>query len=148
MLLVDVQDTQNLGAIIRSTYAFGFDALVISDKKSAPLNQQAIAASAGAALKLPIVRIGNISQCVEKLKKQGFWLYGTDVSEEAQDYNQVKFDQKTVLVMGSEGKGLRDNIKKKCDFLIHIPIKFNSLNVSVATGVIASKIYSDSANGI
>jgi 23S rRNA (guanosine2251-2'-O)-methyltransferase len=145
---VNIEDPHNLGAIIRTAFAFGCDALLLGSRNSTPITETVVASSAGAVFKLPIIRIGNLVNTIEKLKKHDFWIYGTEVSNKAsQDYNQVKFDRKTLVLVGNEGKGLTDNIKRHCDFMLHIPTKFNSLNVSVATGVILSKVYSDSLNG-
>ena len=140
----NIQDPHNLGAIIRTAYAFGFDAIAVSNRKSVQINETVITSSSGAAFKMPIVRIGNATQCIEKLKKKNFWVYGANNSPEAQNLNDVKFDSKTVIIMGSEGAGIPEMLAKHCDFTVKIPIKFESLNVSVAAGVILSKVFADS----
>lgn len=142
----NIEDPHNLGAIIRSSYAFGIDAVMVTHRRSSPITETVIASSAGAALSMPIVRVGNAVNMIEKLKKQGFWIYGTDVSDSSQDFNSIEFDEKSVIVMGNEKKGLPENLKKHCDFLIHIPCNFESLNVSVATGIVLNKLYTDSQN--
>lgn len=144
LLPVNIQDPHNLGALIRSALAFDFDAVLISNRKSAQLNDTVVAASAGAALREPIIRIGNIASCIEKLKKEGFWIYGAMNSESAEDLTKVDFDKKAVILVGSEGEGIGTNLTSKCDFHVRIPIKFESLNVSVATGIILSHIYNSS----
>ena len=145
LIAANIEDPHNLGAIIRSAYGFGVDAVVISNRNSAPITSTVISSSAGACLKQKIVRIGNITDCIEKLKKQMFWVYGTNVrSENSEDINQIKFDDKSVILMGNEGKGLSEKLLKHCDFLVHIPMKFESLNVSVATGIILNRVYANS----
>ncbi len=142
LIPVNIEDPHNLGAMIRTAYAFNVDALVLPKHKGSPVNQTVISTSAGAAFKLPIVRVTNVATCIEKLKKNGFWIYGTNVSKDkSQNLYEVDFAEKSVIVMGNEGKGLSDNMLKHCDFQIHIPLSFESLNVSVATGIILSKLY-------
>lgn len=142
LIPVNVEDPHNLGAVIRTSKAFGFGAVVITSRRSSPVTETVINSSAGAALSLPIVRIVNVVNCLEKLKKLGFWVYGTDVSSQgSQNYIDVDYDPKMVLLVGNEAKGLSEHIKKHCDFRIHIPCEFDSLNVSVATGIILSQIY-------
>lgn len=141
LIAANIEDPQNLGAMIRSAYSFGIDAFVISNRNSSPITSTVISSSAGACLKQKIIRIGNITTCIEKLKKNGFWIYGTNVkSENSEDLNNVKFDRKSVILMGNEGKGLAEKLMKHCDFLVHIPQKFESLNVSVATGIILNRL--------
>ncbi len=139
---VEVEDPHNLGAIIRSSYAFKMDAIALLNRRTVAVNSTVVSASAGAALSLPIVRIGNVVNTIEKLKKLGYWIYGTSVSN-GENLYKLKFDTKSVILLGNEGKGLSDNILKHCDFRVHIPMEFESLNVSVAAGIILSKIYSD-----
>ncbi len=103
-----------------------------------------VSTSAGAVFRTKIVRLGNISNVIRKLKDAGFWIYGTSVTDNsAIALDKIKFDAKTVLLVGNEGKGLGDLLQKQCDFSIYIPMKFESLNVSVATGVILNKVYQD-----
>lgn len=151
LIPVNIEDPHNLGALIRSAYAFDVDALVITKHKSTPVNETVISSSAGSALKLPIVRITNVVNILEKLKKNGFWIYGTVVSSDrSQSSNlyETDFDEKSVIVVGNEGSGLTDNILKHCDFKVYIPTKFESLNVSVATGIILSRAFTQRKNGI
>lgn len=144
LIPVNIEDPHNLGAIIRSAVAFGVDALVLTKHKGCPVNETVLKVSAGAAAKLPIVRVGNLVNCLKKLKEQGFWTYGSHLDKNrATNLYDTKFDTKSVILVGNEGKGLSDNIAKHCDFIIHIPIAFESLNVSVATGIILSRCYSE-----
>jgi 23S rRNA (guanosine2251-2'-O)-methyltransferase len=138
----NIEDPHNLGAIIRSSLAFGVDAIAISNRRSAVVNSTVIQASAGAALKLPIARIGNINNTIEKLKKVGFWVYGTSLHEDNCMYlKEIDFPSKLVLILGNEAKGVSANISKHCDANVFIPMNFESLNVSVAAGIILSRVY-------
>jgi 23S rRNA (guanosine2251-2'-O)-methyltransferase len=136
VLLDGVEDPHNLGAIIRSSHAAGADAVLLPDRRAAPVTEVAAKAAAGALAHLPIVRIGNVAQTLEKLKQQGFWIYGL-TEHGAETYDQVVLHLPTVLVVGAEGAGLHDLVAKHCDFLVKIPMygKIGSLNVSVATGI-------------
>lgn len=142
LIPVNIEDPHNLGAIIRSALAFGVDAIVLGKHKGCPVNETVVKVSSGAANKLTIVRAGNIVNCLKKLKEQGFWVYGSHLDKnKSQDLYSLDFDKKSVILVGNEAKGLSDNIVKNCDFTIHIPIEFESLNVSVATGIILSRCY-------
>lgn len=142
---VNVEDAHNLGALIRSAKAFGVDAVMVLNRRNAPVNELCINASAGAALQMPLIRCVNANNSLEKLKKMGFWIYGTDVkSTNSTNLYQTKFDSKSVILMGNEAKGLSDNIKSNCDFMLHIPCQFESLNVSVAAGIIMAELFKQS----
>lgn len=144
LIPVNIEDPHNLGAIIRTAHAFDVDVLAINSRKSTPVNSTVVSTSAGAVFRTKIVRLGNISNVIRKLKDAGFWIYGTSVTDNsAIALDKIKFDAKTVLLVGNEGKGLGDLLQKQCDFSIYIPMKFESLNVSVATGVILNKVYQD-----
>lgn len=137
LIAANIEDTHNLGAIVRSAHAFGIDALVVTSRKSAPINDTVVKTSAGAIFKVDIVRIPNLSQSIAKLKDAGFWIYGTNVRQEGTEaLDKIKFDEKSVLIVGNEGKGLSSKIMEHCDFMVHIPVKFESLNVSVASSVL------------
>ncbi len=145
LFAVNIEDPHNLGALIRTAKAFAFDAVIVPNRNSATLSPTVVSASAGAALTLPIIRINSVQNCIDKLKKFSFWLYATEVrAEDTLDYRKVNYDDKTVLLMGNEHKGLGPNLRSKCDFWIHIPCEFESLNVSVAAGIICSEIYRSS----
>jgi 23S rRNA (guanosine2251-2'-O)-methyltransferase len=137
VVLDGVEDPHNLGAIVRTAHAAGANAVVIPERRSAPLTETVERAAAGALAYLPIARITNVSQTLEKLKTQGFWIYGLD-ERGTELYHQVKYASPTVIVMGGEGKGLHEGVKKHCDVLVRIPMagEVASLNVSVATGVV------------
>jgi 23S rRNA (guanosine2251-2'-O)-methyltransferase len=137
VLLDGVEDPHNLGAIIRTAHAAGASAIVIPERRAVGLTETVAKASAGAVEYLPIVRVANIRQALEKLKAQGFWIYGLDERGETA-YDAIEYSKPTAFVLGGEGKGLHEHTKKDCDFLINIPMAgaVSSLNVSVAAGVV------------
>ena len=137
VLLDGVEDPHNLGAIVRSAHAAGASAVLIPERRAAGLTDTVAKAAAGALEHLPVVRIGNVNQTLEALKKRGFWIYGLD--ERARDlYSETEFVTPTVLVLGGEGQGLHELVKKHCDALVRIPMAgaIASLNVSVAAGIV------------
>lgn len=136
VLLDGIEDPHNLGAIIRSAHAAGADAILLPDRRAAPVTEVAAKAAAGALAHMPIVRIGNVAQTLEKLKKEGYWIYGL-TEHGTEQYDQVHFHLPTVLVVGGEGAGLHELVARNCDLLVKIPMygKIGSLNVSVATGI-------------
>jgi len=137
VVLDSIEDPHNLGAIVRTAHAAGAAAIVVPERRSAPLTETVDRAAAGALEYLPIARVTNISRALEQLKQAGFWVYGLD--ERGTDlYDKVEYTWPTVLVLGGEGHGLHENVKKHCDFLVRIPMagEVSSLNVSVAAGVV------------
>lgn len=137
VILDGVEDPQNLGAIVRTALCAGADAVVIPERRAAGLNETVIKASAGAALRLPVVRVGNIRRQIEELKQRGFWIYGLDAGGQ-HEYDQIDYALPTAFVLGAEGKGLHEHVRRQCDFLVRIPLQgpVASLNVSVAAGVV------------
>ena len=137
IVLDGVEDPHNLGAIIRTAHAAGASAVIVPDRRAAGLTETVVKAAAGALEHLPVVRIGNVNQTLEELKKHGFWIYGLD-ERGGELYTAVDFAAPTVFVMGGEGRGLHELVKKHCDALVRIPMAgaIASLNVSVATGVV------------
>lgn len=136
VILDGVEDPHNLGAIIRTAHAAGASGIIVPERRSAPLSETVARASAGALEYLPIVRVTNISRVLEQLKEQRFWIYGLD-ERGAETYDHVEYTEPAAIVLGSEGKGLHEGVKKHCDFLVNIPMSgpVSSLNVSVAAGV-------------
>jgi len=132
-----VEDPHNLGAIIRTAQAAGANAVIVPDRRAAPLNETVAKAAAGALEYLPVVRVGNVNQLLEDLKKLGFWIYGLD-ERGAELYSAIDYSVPTVLVLGGEGHGLHALVKKNCDVLVRIPMAgaIASVNVSVAAGVV------------
>jgi 23S rRNA (guanosine2251-2'-O)-methyltransferase len=142
LIAVNIQDPHNLGAIIRSAYAFGIDAVCYTARKSAQVNNTVITSSAGAAFKTDLIRINNTTDFLTRLKDNKFWTYASVVEAEgSENINNIQFDDRSAVLVGNEGKGLSDKVVKHCDFKIHIPVKFNSLNVSVASAIICNKIF-------
>ena len=137
VLLDGVEDPHNLGAIIRTAHAAGASAILIPDRRAAGLTEVVGKAAAGALEHLPVVRVGNVSQTLETLKKRGFWIYGLD-ERGSQLYSETDYATPTVIVLGGEGQGLHQLVKKHCDLLVRIPMAgaISSLNVSVAAGVV------------
>ena len=136
LILDQVTDARNIGACLRSANAFGVDALIIPSHGSAVLNDVAVKASVGASEHTPVIEVGNLNKAIGQLKKENFWLVGLDGYAD-QELSQVDLKGRIAIVMGSEGKGLRDLVKKNCDFTAKLPMvgEVESLNVSVATGV-------------
>jgi 23S rRNA (guanosine2251-2'-O)-methyltransferase len=137
VLLDGVEDPHNLGAIIRTAHAAGASAILIPDRRAAGLTDVVGKAAAGALEHLPVVRVGNVTQTLEMLKKRGFWIYGLD-ERGTQLYSETDYAQPTVFVLGGEGQGLHQLVKKHCDVLVRIPMAgaISSLNVSVAAGIV------------
>lgn len=130
-----ITDPHNLGAIIRSAFSFGAKGLIIPKRRSASVDATVVKASAGAAFHLPVARVSNLASALEDLKNKGYWVYGAD-GRAKETIGNINFDKKTVIVIGSEDKGISDLIKKQCDVLYRIPMgDFESLNASVAAGI-------------
>jgi 23S rRNA (guanosine2251-2'-O)-methyltransferase len=137
VVLDGVEDPHNLGAIIRTAHAAGAGAVIIAERRAAGLTETVAKAAAGALEYLPVVRAVNINQTLRGLKDDGYFVYGLDENGE-QPFDAVDWAPRTAIVMGAEGKGLHDLVKKNCDALVRIPMagKIASLNVSVATGIV------------
>lgn len=139
--LDQIQDPQNLGAIIRSAAFTGIDGILIPRDRSAPLTEAARKASSGGLEWVPVVEITNLARTIEQFQERGFWVTGGDHKAPSLPW-EVDFSYPTLVVIGSEGRGLRPLIRKKCDHLIRIPGRgqMESLNASVATGIILYEI--------
>ncbi len=137
VVLDGVEDPHNLGAIVRTAHAAGANAVIVPERRAAPLTETVDRAAAGALEYLPVARVTNISQTLDRLKQRGFWIYGLD-ERGTELYHQTTFASPTVIVLGSEGKGLHQNVQNHCDVLLRIPMagEVSSLNVSVAAGVV------------
>jgi len=141
IVLDGVEDPHNLGAILRTADAAGADGVVIPERRAASVTGTVTKASAGASEHLPIAKVTNIARTVEELKEHNLWTVGLD-EHGKQTYDALDYNMDCALVLGAEGKGLHDLVKKKCDFLVSIPMqgKVPSLNVSVAAGVVLYEI--------
>jgi 23S rRNA (guanosine2251-2'-O)-methyltransferase len=137
VVLDGVEDPHNLGAIVRTAHAAGAGAVIIPERRAAGVTDAVAKAAAGALEHLPVVRVTNINRTLEELKERGMWIYGLDERGTA-NYDQVEYSERSVLVLGGEGKGLHEQVRKHCDVLVRIPLagKISSLNVSVAAGIV------------
>jgi 23S rRNA (guanosine2251-2'-O)-methyltransferase len=141
LLLDEIQDPHNLGAIIRSAVAAAAQGIIISKHRSTSVTAAVVKASAGLVQHIPVVRVTNLTQFIHSLKNLGFWVYGTSLNAE-KDWNQVHYDLPVALILGNEGKGLSKAIAKHCDVLVKIPMPgpAESLNVSVSAALMLFKI--------
>jgi 23S rRNA (guanosine2251-2'-O)-methyltransferase len=137
LALDGIEDPQNLGALLRTADGSGVDGVIVTERRTAPLSAVAVKASAGAAEHVRIARVVNMTRSLERLKEQGIWCIGLDERGEM-DYDQFDYTASCVLVLGREGAGLHDLVKKTCDQLLRIPMagRVSSLNVSVAGAVV------------
>jgi 23S rRNA (guanosine2251-2'-O)-methyltransferase len=137
VLLDGVEDPHNLGAVIRTALAAGAHGVVIPERRAAGLTDTVSRASAGALAHLPVAKVTNLVRAMEELKEAGYWLVGLD-EEGEKNYTEIDYLSPTGIVLGSEGKGLHDLTRKRCDFVVSLPTvgPVKSLNVSVATGVV------------
>lgn len=136
LALDQVTDPHNLGAILRSADQFSVGLILVPERRSATANQTVIRVSSGAAQYVKMATVPNLARELGVLKRHGFWIYGADMDGQAS--YQVQFSPRTVIVMGSEGSGLRPLVKAQCDHIISIPMTghIDSLNVSVAAGIL------------
>jgi 23S rRNA (guanosine2251-2'-O)-methyltransferase len=137
LALDGVEDPHNLGALLRSADGAGIDGVFLPERRSAPLNATVAKSSAGASEHAKIVRIVNLTRTLEAMKERNIWIVGLD-ERGTPDYTEFDFRQDCCLVLGSEGSGLHDLVKRNCDHLLRIPMagSVSSLNVSVAGAVV------------
>jgi len=137
VLLDGVEDPHNLGAIIRTTLAAGAHGVVIPERRAAGLTDTVARASAGALAHLPVAKVTNLVRTMEELKEAGYWLVGLDEQGD-KNYTEVDYTSPVGIVLGSEGQGLHELTRKRCDFVVSLPTTgpVKSLNVSVAAGVV------------
>lgn len=136
IILDQIEDPHNLGAIIRSAESFGFDGVIIPERRSASVSPIVYKTSAGAINNINIIMVKNINRAIEEIKEAGFWVYGL-AGEASSPIDQTDLKGKVCLIVGNEGKGLSRLVRKNCDILINIPMKgfVNSLNASVASAI-------------
>jgi len=141
VVLDGIEDPHNLGAILRTADAAGADGVVIPERRSAAVTGTVAKVSAGASEHLPVAKVTNISRTLEELKAKDLWIVGLDERGE-QTYDQIDYKVHCAIVLGAEGKGLHDLVRKHCDFLVSIPMlgQVPSLNVSVAAGVVLYEV--------
>ena len=142
VILDGIEDPQNLGAILRTAEATGVHGVIIRSRREVGLTSGVARASAGAVEYVPVARVTNIAQTIEELKRNNIWVVGIDMSGET-SYQKVDFKSPTALVIGSEGKGLSDLVRKRCDLLASIPMKgkISSLNASVAAALAMYEVF-------
>jgi 23S rRNA (guanosine2251-2'-O)-methyltransferase len=141
IVLDGVEDPHNLGALLRTADAAGADGVIIPERRAAGVTGTVTKASAGASEHLPIAKVTNIARTVEELKQRNIWTIGLD-EHGKQTYDTIDYNLDCALVLGAEGKGLHDLVKRKCDFLVSIPMlgKVPSLNVSVAGAIVMYEV--------
>ena len=142
LALDGVEDPQNLGALLRVADGAGVDGVVLTERRSAPLSPAAVKASAGAAEHLRIARVVNLVRALEELKRHNLWVIGLDERGQT-DYDRFDFTGDCVIVLGREGAGLHDLVRRTCDHLLRIPMAggVSSLNVSAAGAVVLYEAY-------
>lgn len=136
IILDQIEDPHNLGAIIRSAESFGFDGVIIPERRSASVSPIVYKTSAGAINNINVIMVKNINRAIEEIKEAGFWVYGL-AGEASSPIDKTDLKGKVCLVVGNEGKGLSRLVRENCDILINIPMKgfVNSLNASVASAI-------------
>jgi 23S rRNA (guanosine2251-2'-O)-methyltransferase len=147
LALDGVEDPQNLGALLRVADGAGVDGVLLTERRSAPLSPVAVKASAGAAEHLRIARVVNLVRALEELKKQNIWVIGLD-ERGTSDYDHFDLTGNCVLVLGREGAGLHDLVRRTCDHLLRIPMSggVSSLNVSAAGAVVLFEAFRQRRN--
>jgi 23S rRNA (guanosine2251-2'-O)-methyltransferase len=138
VVLDHLTDPHNVGAIVRTAECAGADAVILPDRRSAGINATVRKSAAGAAAHLPIARVANLADAIRVMKKAGVWIAGADSAPAAVEMTQADLDRDLALVVGAEGAGLSQLVKRECDFLVRIPMRGEvaSLNASVAAGVL------------
>jgi 23S rRNA (guanosine2251-2'-O)-methyltransferase len=141
VVLDGVEDPHNLGALLRTADAAGVDGVVIPERRAVGVNATVVKASAGASEHVPVAKVTNIARTLEQIKEQNIWTVGLD-ERGSQSYDQLDYKMDCAIVLGAEGHGLHDLVRKKCDFLVSIPMlgKVPSLNVSVAGAVVMYEV--------
>ncbi len=141
LILDEIEDPQNLGAIIRTAECAGVHGVIIPKHHAASVNQTVSKTSAGATEHMAIAKVTNIAVTMEQLKEAGVWMIGTDIKAE-KSYDQIDYTMPLALVIGNEGSGIRRLVKEKCDFLIRIPMfgKIQSLNASVSAALVMYEV--------
>jgi len=141
LILDEIQDPHNVGAILRSAECSGVNGIILTKYNSATITSTVTKVSAGATEHIKICQVNNLSQTIDELREKGFWIVGSSL-ENAKNYTVVDYKIPIALIVGNEEKGIRKLTASKCDFLVKIPMtgKIQSLNVSVATGILLFEI--------
>jgi len=140
LFLDELQDPHNLGAVLRSADQLGVDLVVTTSRRSVSETQAVLRSSAGASAYTALLPVANLAQAIGLCKQAGFWIYGADIR--GRRLEQLRFEGRVGLVMGSEGSGLRRLVKESCDELVRIPARghVDSFNVSVAAGIMMYEV--------
>ena len=141
LVLDGVEDPHNLGALVRTAEGAGADGIIIPERRAVGVTSTVVKASAGASEYLPIAKVTNINRAIEDLKSKNIWTVGLD-ERGSQLYDQIDYKMDCAIVLGAEGHGLHEQVRKKCDFLVSIPMlgKVPSLNVSVAGAIVMYEV--------
>ena len=136
VMLDHIEDPHNFGAIIRTCEAAGVEYIIIPDNRSVEVNSTVIKTSVGTVFNMNIIKVTNLVNTINYLKKNGFWIVGTDMS--GTDYSEIDYKGNTSIIVGNEGKGMSRLVSESCDFIASIPMlgEVNSLNASVATAIV------------
>ena len=142
LILDELEDPHNLGSIMRTADAIGVHGLIIPKRRAVGLTAVVAKASTGAIEHVPVVRVNNLSQTVDELKKRGIWIAGTDAKESV-DYRKMDATLPLAVIIGSEGQGMSRILRDKCDFLYQLPMvgHVTSLNASVAASLLMYEVY-------
>ncbi len=140
ILLDELEDPHNLGAILRNADAVGANGIIYKKSNSVSLSASVAKVSAGAINNIKCAAVTNLARTIEELKEKGYWVVGTDMG--GQDYRSLEYDFPVCLVIGNEGKGMSRLVKEKCDYIVGIPMKgtVSSLNASVSSGILLYEI--------
>ena len=140
VILDHLEDPHNLGAIIRTCEAAGITDIILPKDRSVQVNSTVMKTSAGCLDKVNLYQVTNLVQTINHLKKQGFWIIGTDMN--GTDYKKIDYQGKIAIIIGNEGNGMSRLVKESCDFIASIPMygKVNSLNASVAAGIVLFEV--------
>jgi len=140
LILDHLEDPHNLGAIVRTCEAAGVDGVIIPENRSVSVNETVMKTSVGTLYNVKISQVVNLNNTIKKLKNDGYWIYGTDM--DGDDYRSIKYPEKVAIVIGNEGNGLSRIVRESCDGIVKIPMygKVNSLNASVATGIVIYEV--------
>jgi len=140
VMLDHLEDPHNFGAIIRTCEALGVDGIIIPNDRSVTINGTVVKTSVGAISNIKIIRVANLTACINKLKGIGYWIVGTDMNGE--DYTKIDYKMPVCLVIGNEGKGMSKIVTDNCDYIASISMegKVNSLNASVSLAIVLSEI--------
>jgi len=142
VILDHLEDPHNLGAIIRTCEAAGVTSIIIPKDRGVEVNATVIKTSVGAIENIPVSMVTNLNTTIQNLKNHGFWVVGTDM-ENSVDYREIDYSGKIALIIGNEGEGMSRLVRESCDFIARIPMrgKVNSLNASVAAGIMIYEIF-------